>query len=368
MNHFCAKIRYKLGVWAYRIILGKTVGGLPRSSVRSIDEVAYLDWVRCRLKGDVLIYGPSIQEYHLPKTYPGWFRKSKAFEGKKIFHLANVVAGPHTGLVWVPGEGILEESVGSLKRMMGWGSVRWESVVPPRPFQTKHPILPCTPTGYFHWMFEVLPNTIQALDYFPDALLLLPHDRPRYIDQSLHASLPEERVRILESNHPLAVERLVLPQVQVYSGFVDRRDIELLRERVLGKVEDSCRGERIYVSRKGARARPLGGTEEAEEYMRSKGFQVLCLEDLDFLDQVRVFSAAETIFAPHGAGLSNIVWCAEGTTVLEIFPRKYINDCYARLAVTLKLRYSYLVADADGTEWGRMPISELKSFVGSLPS
>ena len=50
------------------------------------------------------------------------------------------------------------------------------------------------------------------------------------------------------------------------------------------------------------------------------------------------------IVAPHGAGLSNLVFCRPGTTVIEIFSPQWLNLAFWKLAAQLDdVRYLYLM-------------------------
>jgi capsular polysaccharide biosynthesis protein len=51
----------------------------------------------------------------------------------------------------------------------------------------------------------------------------------------------------------------------------------------------------------------------------AKGFQSVSAATLTFREQVALFSEAEAIAGPHGAGLSHILF-APGVKTLEIFP------------------------------------------------
>jgi hypothetical protein len=362
-RRLCARLRYAIGKSLYRVVLGTTVGRLPYASVRSIEEHAYVGWIRDRLQGCFPIYGPSIQTYDFPQALPCWFRKLKVFEGKTIFELTDVVVGPYSGLVWVPGEGIFEESIGSLLRMMGWGRVLWEVLISAKAYPTDRTVVPCPPVGYFHWLFEVLPNVIHAFNHNPATIVLLPPHRATYVDQSLQLVFCRNDLPVLLSNSPVRLKRVLLPQVEVFSGFIDQRDIALLRDCILSKVDDGPSVPKVYISRRRSGQRHMSSEDTVEEHLQSHGYAIVFLEDLAFIDQVRLFRGANTVAAPHGAGLSNLVWCSPGTRVLEIFPINYINDCYARLASCLGLTYCCLVAIADGTKWGKMPVDDLDRVV-----
>ena len=81
------------------------------------------------------------------------------------------------------------------------------------------------------------------------------------------------------------------------------------------------------------RAVEKGKLEAAEcEATLGRLIGTVALEDLEFRDQVALFRDAETVVAPHGGGLTNLVFCDPGTKVIELFPAANI-DLYYRLAV-----------------------------------
>lgn len=53
---------------------------------------------------------------------------------------------------------------------------------------------------------------------------------------------------------------------------------------------------------------------------------------------------------PHGAGLTNIVFCEPGTIVYEFVPDHYHNICFGNLAMTCGLRYwvDSFISDGEG--------------------
>lgn len=53
----------------------------------------------------------------------------------------------------------------------------------------------------------------------------------------------------------------------------------------------------------------------------------------------KLFSSAKVVIAPHGAGLSNILFCKIDTLILEFLDSKRINLCYSGLAYSLGLKY-----------------------------
>ncbi len=48
------------------------------------------------------------------------------------------------------------------------------------------------------------------------------------------------------------------------------------------------------------------------------GFEAIFMEDLSLAEQIRLMGETAVLLAPHGAGLTNMMFCAPGTQVVEI--------------------------------------------------
>ena len=72
------------------------------------------------------------------------------------------------------------------------------------------------------------------------------------------------------------------------------------------------------------------------------------LEELSLSAQIALFAGAEAVVAPHGAGLTNLIWCAPQTKVLEIFSPLYVNLCYWAIASVVDADYYYLLGSGEG--------------------
>lgn len=59
-------------------------------------------------------------------------------------------------------------------------------------------------------------------------------------------------------------------------------------------------------------------------------------------EQAEIFAGAEIIVAPHGAALTNLVFCSEGTTVIEFFSPDYIRTDYWMISQQLGLEHYYI--------------------------
>jgi capsular polysaccharide biosynthesis protein len=99
--------------------------------------------------------------------------------------------------------------------------------------------------------------------------------------------------------------------------------------------------KRILVSRLKASYRRMVNEEDLLKRLKPYGFELVYLEDLSLKDQIGLFSQIEMVVAPHGSGLTNLVFASEGTKVIEIFPPyQDCSVCYATMCQTLQLEYT----------------------------
>ena len=360
--NFSAKACVKASRQLNRIFLGPTVGKMPFTSIRSLEEVLYRKFIKNHVIDIMPIYEPNIVKYDFPEDYPPCFRRDKTFEKRCLFLLKDVCVSPHSGMVWLPEGYILEESVGSLLRIMGWGGILHEPLLRSQTLSIDGPMVVCPPTGYFHWLFEIMPNILHALSRFPESKILVSIKSPRYLIDALELLLGSEEYKrkIIFAQGPLKISNLIMPQIEVYSGFVHPQDIENLRIVFRRKVNtnENITEKFFYVSRSRSK-RKLSNEADLENRLQDFGFKVIYAEELPFRDQVTCFSGARFIIGPHGGGLSNMIWSDLPCEIFEIFPFDLFNDCYARLAAELGFGYDYVVCEQDKNGVGRVPIDIL---------
>jgi hypothetical protein len=101
---------------------------------------------------------------------------------------------------------------------------------------------------------------------------------------------------------------------------------------------------RVYVPRKGQRK--VANEEELIPILRRFGFEVYDLDDVE--DEAAFFSECEIVVGPHGAGLTNLVFCSPGTKVLELIPSDHVHPYYYTIATSAGAEYSYIVGHSKG--------------------
>ena len=118
---------------------------------------------------------------------------------------------------------------------------------------------------------------------------------------------------------------------------------DFLRENFLPCKANINPIPRLYISRSKARYRRVQNEEAVIQCLSKFGFTPVWLEEYDFATQIALFSGAEVIISPHGAGLTNLIWCNLGTKVLEVFSPNYVNPCFWTIANQVGLEYFYII-------------------------
>jgi capsular polysaccharide biosynthesis protein len=203
--------------------------------------------------------------------------------------------------------------------------------------------------SYFHWLFDVLPRLgvlrrsgvpLSEADRY-----LVNTVRAPFQAETLEAlGIPVSRVLGSDTTPDLTAERLVVPSLPGMSGNPPGWACQFLRSSFLPGVQDRP-AARIYVSRASAGSRRVLNEPEILPVLERAGFEKVELERLPFAAQVELFANAEAVVAPHGAGLSNLVFSRPGTRVVELFSPAYVNVCYWALGEQVGAEYRYLLGE-----------------------
>lgn len=209
------------------------------------------------------------------------------------------------------------------------------------------------PQVYFHWMFDVLPRIellrLAGLREDIRFFVVPPITRPFQEETLLRLSIG--RADRIEAHDPwrfhLQTEDLLVPSLPSLLDRPRRWACDFLR-REFGTVAPST-NRRIYISRKGACGRNIINEPEVLKLLRSAGFETLTMDGRTVSEQAAIFAAAGVVVAPHGAALTNLVFCQPRTAVIDIFSPQYVNPCYWVLAEELELRYFYLIGEGEAS-------------------
>jgi capsular polysaccharide biosynthesis protein len=201
---------------------------------------------------------------------------------------------------------------------------------------------------YFHWLTDVLPRlALVEQGNFRDLPVIVSGPLSAFQLDSL-AWLQMDRGRLVPlGDEHWQVDTLVFPSFPGVSGKPPRWVIDWLRDKFLVNPSQK-KGLQIYVSRGFANRRWVTNETQIERYLKDRGFEIVHAEKLPFEEQVHLFADASVIVAPHGGGLTNVLF-ATNALVIELFAPEYVNRCYYRLCNHLGHEYWYVLGNSQAT-------------------
>jgi hypothetical protein len=189
--------------------------------------------------------------------------------------------------------------------------------------------------NHSHWLTAHLPKLLllRQRDALDD--MLLPPERPPAMDDSLRLlGLEPSSFPTFDAHRPLRVDALTVMGT-------DRFRPELLRlvPEAYGVLDAPRPHRRVFISRARAARRRLVNESDIWPLLEAAGFERVQMEALPFTDQVRLMRETAVIFAPHGAGLTNMLFCRPGAHVIEIADLGFPNPNFYALASALSHHY-----------------------------
>lgn len=114
----------------------------------------------------------------------------------------------------------------------------------------------------------------------------------------------------------------------------------LISLRKLLRKENCVREKNIYISRKNNSIRKIENEEEFELFLKRKNFETVYLENMLITEQIELFSKANIVIAPHGAGAINLIF-SNAKLYIEIHDVSYIyyDDCFFQICNILDIEY-----------------------------
>ena len=203
---------------------------------------------------------------------------------------------------------------------------------------------------YYHWLFQLLPRfellrragiRVENIDYF------VVNDLTKSFQRESMQALGIDPGRIIESSKVpyLKAQRLIVPSIAVGGGCYPSWMCQFLRGTFLKNpiAASTATGRRLYISRGLATYRRVVNEDDVVRLLGRHGFEVVKLEGLTMWEQAEIMASCEAVVAPHGGGLSNLVFCRPETKVVEIFSPELVAGYFWKLCNRLNLDYYYIL-------------------------
>ncbi|MBD2484124.1 tetratricopeptide repeat protein [Planktothrix sp. FACHB-1365] len=207
--------------------------------------------------------------------------------------------------------------------------------------------------AFYHWLYDVLPGihliqesgiSLDSIDYF-----VFNSYRSPYQKQTLQKlGIPESK--IIESRYQpyIQAQKIIVPAPNFFHNSTATSPwiCKFLKQQFVSQdFQKISTNRRIYISREQASYRHLVNQDELLKRLEPLNFESVVLESLTISEQAELMASASVVLTPHGAGLSNIVFCQPGTKVIELFAPTHIPPCYRIISNICELEHYYLIGE-----------------------
>lgn len=195
--------------------------------------------------------------------------------------------------------------------------------------------------NYFHWILECFPRILALREAGINAPLMIPQHlfKVSYIRDTLdelgikvipygfRQSFVVGKLYTVTHDAPCAFDLTYLKNLQAFFLQTDKQQV--------------VRNDRkIYISRRGATKRRITNEVDLEPLLLERGFEIVQMEKLSFLQQCALMRESKVLLSSHGAGFTNMLFMPAGSIIIELHPNTLrYNSCFYHLAAALNLDY-----------------------------
>jgi hypothetical protein len=284
--------------------------------------------------------------------------RSSGSNSRQVFDIGKGFMIPETGLCLSPNLDLVSSSIGSPKfskkfTIESIARTDFEGyMLTPRLVLSRDvsqsalkfpgPVCPLSPRyrNYYHWIVGTVPKIRYIKKYEQktgeNVTFLLPSGLPNWASESL-SLLGYPSDKFVTSKNPIYMtDNLIIPP-HPFPG--TQEDYNWLREQIFQAVPLNVSGKstNIYISRENAIGRQVVNEDALVDMLSQNNFEKFILEERSVKENILLFSKADTVVSPHGAGLTDILFC-RNPTIIELFGSRK-NDAYEQIADLLNFDY-----------------------------
>lgn len=212
--------------------------------------------------------------------------------------------------------------------------------------------------NYYHWVLQCFPTLMlfrEIKKKYENLKLLLPDNLPVFASEYLDIFediLPEDITFLTNDTVLYYADKLFYPSflggefafnispaiINFYAELTNK-----IVNHLDPKNASSDNHKLSYFHRLDSKNRKILNEISLIELLGNKFNVSIFSNSSSIREQIENFNKSDIIISPHGAGLSNLLFCRENTIVIELMPENYINPCFATIAVNKYLNYSAMV-------------------------
>lgn len=220
--------------------------------------------------------------------------------------------------------------------------------------------------NYFHFLAFVLPDLIgitKQLGSKAAINTLVLSDTPNFAIEYLRILGFNNQIAKIRNN-PVIIKKAIGGNCYYQHSNHDYYDALLyVRSAILNKIGnsllDSSYPKKVYIerltSKNGSHHRKVYPQEILQQDLASHGWEVIYLETLPVIEQLRIFYNLDIVMGVHGAGLTNMIAMQESARVVEISHTTGCNPCFQ------------VLAGRQGIDYNNIPIKSTLDLHPALP-
>ena len=214
--------------------------------------------------------------------------------------------------------------------------------------------------NFYHWMIESFPkfHLVQKSGFEVDKYIIC--NKMPYQKQLLEkAGIKDNQIIWFDENTFIQADELIAPDIinnfkiveingkACYNAkYIPTWIFDFYKELLVDELKEA-NPRKIFISREKAKYRNIINEKELFDMLEQKGFKKVFLEEMTIFEQANLFYNAEFVVSPHGAGLTNLLFCRANTKVIEFFSPTYLCNNQQLIAKSLNLDYAYVICEPD---------------------
>jgi hypothetical protein len=208
--------------------------------------------------------------------------------------------------------------------------------------------------NHYHFINDLLPRLLLVPDEIrKERTLILPDCE--YLQKNALTvlalfSLSFKEIRFIKQNELFLIKDVIFISRVTHIGNTHSTLFAELRLRYLQNKKESVKGmDRIYIKRRNTSIRIVLNEAEVEELLTNTfNVKSVYFEDFSLAEQFAIASSASLMIGMHGAGLTNMVTMAPGSSLIE-FRRDGLHTShpYWHMASALGIHYAPFFGEPD---------------------
>ena len=216
--------------------------------------------------------------------------------------------------------------------------------------------------NYYHWLNDVLPRiklyeqVLDKIDYF----CIASNVPAKFIDVLPAFGIPKNKILLVGEKEKLHFDYLYVSSLPGSEGRSPEWAVNYIRENLAKGQLSKQPSKKIYFKRGNDVERKILNEEAIIKSLQAIGFDVIDPGILNINEQVDLMQQARLVISAHGAALSNLLFCRDKVSVIELFSPDYFRtDCFYTLSSVRGLNYWYIIGDKPaGASWGDILVAE----------